>query len=233
MASSGKYGLHGGVQLLGAGQVGAEGLLDHDPIVFRAARLGDALSDAAEQRRWHLEVEEYSLGFAYLVRHGLVRRRVAEIAVDVAQQLQELDRGRAGRVDLIQLERGGGVVAELVQAPAALGHADHGHVEHAPLDQRDQRGEGVQFGQVAGGAEDHQRVDVLTLVSAHVRLLGGILPLPCISLAGRGRSGGAGVIEARPGYAPCAPAPCSVVAGGRRLCCARGRPTCALRVRGR
>jgi hypothetical protein len=164
----GEVGLHGGVQLLGAGQVVTERLLDHDPAVFRAAGLGDALGDAAEQRWWHLEVEEYFLGLAYLVRHGLVRRRVAEVAVDVAQQLQELDRGRAVRVDLVQLQRRGGVVAELVQAPAALGHADHGHVEHTPLDQPDQRGEGLEFGQVAGGTEDHQRVNVVTLVSAHV-----------------------------------------------------------------
>ena len=52
-----------------------------------------------------------------------------------------------------------GVVAELLQPPAALGHPDHGHVEHAPLDQPHQRRERLDLGQVPGRAEDHQRVN--------------------------------------------------------------------------
>ena len=53
-----------------------------------------------------------------------------------------------------------GVIAELVQPPAALGDPDHRHIEHPALDQPDQRGERLQLGQVPGRAEDHQRIYV-------------------------------------------------------------------------
>ena len=47
---------------------------------------------------------------------------------------------------------------ELVEIPARLGHADHRHVEVAALHHRLQRREDLLVGQIARGAEEHQRV---------------------------------------------------------------------------
>ena len=153
--------VHRRVQLLGAGQVGAERLLDHDPVALGAAGRGDALGDAAEQRRRHLKVEQHALAVADGIRHGLVGPGIIQVAVDVAQQAQHLGRRRAVGIHLVERERVPRVVAELVQTPAALGHADDRDVQHPALDQPDQRRKGLQLGQVAGSAEDHQRVNLL------------------------------------------------------------------------
>src|SRR6202042_3391615 len=54
------------------------------------------------------------------------------------------------------------VVAELLKPEAALGHSNHRHVEHAPLDQPHQGRKRLKLSQVTGGTEDHQRVNVVT-----------------------------------------------------------------------
>ena len=152
--------VHGVVELLRAGQVGAERLLHHDP---GAAGPGPRWRSPAAIRPnscgRHFQVVQDPLAGADLIGHGLVGGVVAQVAVHVPQQAEHLDRRRVGRVHLVELERRGRVVAELLQAPAALGHPDHRDVEHAALDQPHQRGEGLQLGQVPGSAEDHQRVN--------------------------------------------------------------------------
>ncbi len=150
--------VHRGVQLLGAGQVVAERLLDHDPAPAGPARAGDALGDAPEQRRRDLQVEQHPLAGADLCGHGLVRRVVAQVPVDVTEQAEHLRRRRARRVHVAPLQRGGRVVAELLQAPAALGHPDHRDVKRPAPDQPHQRRKRLQLCQVAGCPEDHQRV---------------------------------------------------------------------------
>ncbi len=47
---------------------------------------------------------------------------------------------------------------QLVEVPAGLGDADHRHVEMAALDHRLQRRKDLLVREVAGGAEEHQRV---------------------------------------------------------------------------
>jgi hypothetical protein len=60
------------------------------------------------------------------------------------------------------------LAAELIDRPAALGHADDRDVQDAALDQPDQGREGLQLGQVAGGAENYQGIDLL-LRCCHIR----------------------------------------------------------------
>jgi len=138
--------VHELVQLQGAVQVGAERLLYHHPVACGPSRGGDALRDPPEQDRWHLQVEQHLLGRADLVRHGLVGGVVTEVPVHVSQQVQHLGRRGLSRVHPVELQRRGGVVPELLQAPPALGHPDHRDVEDAALDQPHQGRESLQLG---------------------------------------------------------------------------------------
>ena len=67
---------------------------------------------------------------------------------------------------------------ELVEVPAGLGHADHRHVEVAALHHRLQRREDLLVGQVAGGAEEHQRVGVGSVVHDRLRHVRRLLEVP-------------------------------------------------------
>ena len=197
MASSREVLVHGVVELPGAGQVDAERLLHHHPRVLRAARAGDSLRDPPEQLGRHLHVVQDLLARTDLIRHGLVGGLVAEIPVHVAQQPEHLRRRSAVRVHVVELQRGGGVVAELLQPPPALGHPDHRDVQHAALHQPHQRREGLDLGQVASGAEDHQRVN---LVCRHSRLLCRIV------ICYRFHRGAAMLASLREGDSACDPA---------------------------
>jgi hypothetical protein len=93
-------GVHGGVQLARARQVGAERLLDHDPGVGGQVGPGEALGDHAEQRRRDLQVEQRRAA-GQQDRERRVRRVVGEVAVDVLQQIEH-PLGRIGvRVDAV------------------------------------------------------------------------------------------------------------------------------------
>ena len=138
--------VHGVVELPRAGQVDAERLLHHHPRVLRAACAGDSLRDPPEQLGRHLHVVQDFLARTDLIRHGLVGGLVAEIPVHVAQQPEHLRRRGAVRVHVVELQRCGGVVAELLQPPPALGHPDHRDVQYAALHQPHQRREGLDLG---------------------------------------------------------------------------------------
>src|SRR5262249_23925733 len=71
-----------------------------------------------------------------------------------------------GRVDPGAAQRGGGVAAELVEIPAALGDADHGHIKHAAIDKSGQRRESLKLGKIASGTEDEERVRP-SVISGH------------------------------------------------------------------
>ena len=106
--------VHGVVELPRAGQVDAERLLHHHPRVLRAPGRSYSLRDPPEQLGRHLHVVQDPLARADLIRHGLVGGVVAEIPVHVAQQPEHLLRRRAVRVHVVEFQRGGGVVAELL-----------------------------------------------------------------------------------------------------------------------
>ena len=53
---------------------------------------------------------------------------------------------------------------QLLEVPAALGHADDRHIEVAALDHRLQRREDLLVRQIAGGAEEDQGVGVSSLM---------------------------------------------------------------------
>ena len=80
------------------------------------------------------------------------------VTVDVAQQRQQLREGDG--IDAVRVVPQAvlGPLLQLVEAPAALGDADDGDLQllvgHHPLEGR----EDLLVGQVAGGAEEHQRV---------------------------------------------------------------------------
>ena len=151
--------MHGVVELPRTGQVDAERLLHHHPRVLRPAGRSDPLRDPPEQLSRHLHVVQDLLARADLIRHRLIGRFVAEVPVHVPQQAEHLLRRRAVRVHVVELQRGGGVVAELLQPPAALRHPDHRDVQHSALDQAHQRRERLDLSQVPGGTEDYQRVN--------------------------------------------------------------------------
>ncbi|MEK6439156.1 hypothetical protein WBK50_09100 [Pseudonocardia sp. T1-2H] len=100
----GEEPLHRVVQLLRAGQVGPEGLLHHHAGAVGASDLGDALSDAPEQDRRDLQVEQRPGPATDLVRHRRVGGRVVEVAVDIAQQPEHRPGGGAVRVHAVELE---------------------------------------------------------------------------------------------------------------------------------
>ena len=165
MASSGKYWCMVSFSCREEARSVPNGFSTMTRAPFGPAGRGDALGDPAEQLGRHLHVEQHLLAGADLIGHGLVGGVVAEVPVDVAEQAEHLDRRRVGRVHVVELERGDGVVAELLQAPAALGHPDHRDIKDAAFDQPDQRGEGLDLGQVPGRPEDHQRVNFVGHVS--------------------------------------------------------------------
>ena len=87
----------------------------------------------------------------------VVRRGVGVIAVNVAQPRGEVREGRL--VDpAVLLQALASAGAQLVKAPAGPRHADDRHVKLAAADQRLERREDLLVRQVAGGAEEHERI---------------------------------------------------------------------------
>src|ERR1700689_4380621 len=173
--------VHDLVQLDRAGEVGAERLLHHYPCVGGLPGTRDALGDAAEQRRRDLEVEQGALRVTHRLGHRLVGRGVVQVAVNVLEQAKQLPGGVAGRIHLVEPERVLRVLAEPIEAPAALGHADHGDFQYAALDQADQGGKCLQFGEVPGRTEDDERIHLVSHVSAP--LMAGASLAPSLALA--------------------------------------------------
>src|SRR6266536_2434727 len=161
-------GVHGGVQLPRAAQVGAERLLDHDPGALGQAGLADPLGDRREQRRRHLEVEQRPPALGEPGGQGLVGGVVGEVAVDVLEQVQHPLGDVPVRVDAVVPQGLGGVAPELLELPSALCDADDGDLERTALDQPHQRRERLQLGEVPGRAEDDERIDRVCSGGCHI-----------------------------------------------------------------
>src|SRR6185312_9471778 len=129
-----------------------------DVRVLREPRVGEVRDDRPEEERRDLEVEDRRGGAAHRVADALVRRPVVEVAGHVGQALGEA--GEDLGVDVLAgvLDARLRVLAELVDAPVAAGHADDRAVEQAARLQAVQRAERHDLRQVPSDPEDHEDV---------------------------------------------------------------------------
>ncbi len=100
------------------------------------------------------------LGGAEGLAQTVERVVLAVVAVDVLQLRDELGEGRLIDAAAMLSEAGPRSLAQLFERPAGLGDADDRHVEMASLDHRLQSRKDHLVGEVAGGAEEDQRVGV-------------------------------------------------------------------------
>ena len=145
---------------------------------FAAPERRSSFDDRREQARRDRQVVERPLGAAQRLAQPIERVRIFVVAVDVAKQTREL--GEGGRVDTaaVRLEAVARARAKLIEVPARLGHADDGHVEATTLDQGLQRREDHLVRQVAGRAEEDQRVRRLSGVHDSVLPASGLVLRP-------------------------------------------------------
>ena len=146
-----------GVQGSRARQVVPERLLDHDASALRAPGPGQTLDDRAEEARRNRQIVRRMLRAAERLAKGDERRRVRVVAVDVVQES-----GQPGERRLVHAaelgEARARTLAKLIGGPARLRHPDDGHRQAAPADHALERGEDFLVGEIARGAEEHQRV---------------------------------------------------------------------------
>ncbi len=122
-----------------------------------AAGLGQLLDHLAEEDGRNGEIVCRPLGAPEFLAQCLEGRVIGVIAVDIAQQpAQFFPRGRVEPAVLLQAVFGARL--ELLQVPARLGHADHGHREMPALQHRLQRREDFLVREVARRAKENQCV---------------------------------------------------------------------------
>jgi len=156
----GKDGVQRRVELLGTGQVATERLLHHDAAALVEAHRSQRLRHGGEHGGWNGHVEDGVLALVLVQRLGQVgpRLRVGVVALDeIESRQQRVDDGRlrvgdAGQDGVVR------VLAEAFIVPVAASHPDHRHREVAVVFQAVQRREQLALAEVAGGAEQHQRV---------------------------------------------------------------------------
>src|SRR5579875_3601119 len=153
------------VEGAGGCQVVTERFLHGDPCAVQQARRGEVLDDRAEQRRRHLQVVQRPPAAADLRGEPGVQLAVCGIAVQVAQPPGEPP-------EHLLVERLAAAGDRVLGAPYQLlrGHllardADDPAPEQPAALQPVQRAERHLAGQVAGDAEDHQRVRLLAAVT--------------------------------------------------------------------
>ena len=146
------------VERLGRGQVVPERLLDHDAgALGSAAGVTQRLGHGAEQRRRDREVVQGAARAAELLAEARERVRVGVVAVHVAHELLQLREGAAVNPAVL-LEAVLRPLFELVEVPARLGNADHGHVEGARLHHGLKAGEYLLVREIARRPEEDERV---------------------------------------------------------------------------
>src|SRR5262249_13329243 len=121
----------------------------------------DPLGDRAEQRRRDLEIEQHPPGPAKFPRHPVIGGPGREVAIDIAQRPKHPRGCGSCRVDPVMPQRIGRVAPELIEIPAALRDPDDRYVQHASLDQADESGKRLEFGEVSSGPEDDERLGPL------------------------------------------------------------------------
>src|SRR5580700_9421501 len=112
-----------------------------------------------EQQRWNGKIMSGPLRLPQYPLHSLERGCIAVIAVHVAQQSAQL-RERTGIDAAVPFETLAHPRLELLEPPAALGHADNRNVQCPALHHRLQRGEDLLVGEIAGRAEEDQGIAV-------------------------------------------------------------------------
>ena len=149
--------VQGAIERLRTREIPAEGLLDDDSRIHRAAALLQPLHDAGEHAGRDGKVVNGAFcepddGFQF--GKGLGRR---VIAIDVAQQ-----RGQLCKADFVEiavvLDAVAGTLFELVQIPTGARHADDGYVEGASVHHLIQRGKDFLVCQISGGAKKHEGI---------------------------------------------------------------------------
>ena len=127
-------------------------------LLYRMGRR-ELQDDRLEQARRDRQVVRGTLCRAQFAAQGGKRRGVAIVAVDVMQQAHELRECR--RVEaavLFQAVAGAG--AKLLEVPSRLRNTYDRNVEVAALDHRLQRRKDLLVGEIAGRAEENERVGV-------------------------------------------------------------------------
>src|SRR5262245_18469338 len=121
--------MQGGVQGLRGLEIPAEGLLQDDPRVTRAARASAPLDDRAEQAQWNREIVERPRRTGELLVQGAVDALIGVVPVDVDQPGRE--RLEGGLVDTapVLLDALVGARSKLLERPARARHRDDRYVE--------------------------------------------------------------------------------------------------------
>jgi hypothetical protein len=126
------------------------------PSAQRAARGLQRLDDGGEQRRRDRQVVQRALRVAELALERREGLRVGVVAVDVAQQREQLVVGVVVLGDRVVR-----ALLEVVEIPTGLGDADDRHLEDAAADQRVQGGEDLLVREVSRRAEEDEGVAVV------------------------------------------------------------------------
>src|SRR5580704_7620248 len=146
-------------ELAGRLQIVPERLLDCHPLPVRhQVGFGQAFDHDGEQRRRSLEVEHRVVVVAERLGYLRVQRVAVEVAADVAESRREPPEHVVVAVLAGLLDRFARTAAEVLVAEVLARHSEHREVEQpAPLEPVE-RPERLLPGQVAGYAEDDQRV---------------------------------------------------------------------------
>ena len=147
-----------GVERLGGGEVAAEGLFDHQPRALGKPGLVQPLDHGGEHRGRDGEVEERVCGGAERRLETGETARVAVIAGDVAQPVSEPGEHRIIDGAQMGLDPVAGAGGEFLGGPIVQSDADDRALEGAARLHPVERGKDHLVGEIAGGAEDHQRV---------------------------------------------------------------------------
>ena len=156
--SSAKHRQRDAVELPRRSQVASERLFDDDARLIGQARRAEPFDHRGEQRGRDGEVMRRTPGIAQRLLERFERTRIVVIAAHILEQGKKVVEGvpvidLAGLPDAVRR-----LFAQLRQAPFRGGDAHHRHIEHAALGHRVERRKDHLVGEVAGHAEDHQRI---------------------------------------------------------------------------
>jgi hypothetical protein len=145
------------VERPGRSEIPAEGLLEDDARPAGAPRGAEPIDDGVEHARRGREVVHGTLRRAQRLPERRERGRLAEVALDVAQQAGELLE-RGGIDDARRGDARQHAGAQLLDRHPRPADADDGHVEPSASNHRLERGEDLLVGEVTGRAEEDKRV---------------------------------------------------------------------------